>query len=193
MKHLSTKTQFKEAISYLKESSKYIYYSIGVFVISAIIGLVFKENLTFIDELLKGLIAKTIGLNAPEMIFFILQNNLQSALLSVFLGIFLGIFPLFSSVTNGVVLGYVMGRSLEVSSILVWWRLLPHGIFELPAIFISFGLGIKLGFSILLPKKIRIKEFKRRFYNSFNVFLMIIIPLLIIAAIIEGIAISFLS
>jgi len=27
----------------------------------------------------------------------------------------------------------------------ILWRLVPHGIFELPAVFISLGLGIKLG------------------------------------------------
>lgn len=263
-KHLSTKTQFKEAINYIKESSNYIYASIGVFIASALIGLVFKENLAFIDKLIEKLIAQTMGLNTPEMIFFILQNNLLSSVLSILLGIFLGLFPLFSSITNGIVLGYVLGKTLEVAGILSWWRLLPHGIFELPAIFISFGLGIKLGSGfinnyikhywkkrkilVLLPLiitlffaiidlflinplyqqiplpitnillvpfafilnlflyfalfiiityisniKLRIiqnKHFKYNFYNSFNVLLMIIIPLLIIAAIIEGIAIG---
>jgi stage II sporulation protein M len=193
MKPLSTKTQFKEAISYVRESKKYIYGSVFIFFISTIFGLVFRENLNFLEAVIERLIAKTADLNSIEIIFFILQNNLQSSLLAIVLGIFLGIFPLFSSLTNGLVLGYVLGRTLEITSIFDWWRLLPHGIFELPAIFISFGIGIKLGFSLFLKKGRRTKEFIKRFYNSFNVFLMIIIPLLIIAAIIEGLLIGLLS
>ena len=39
-----------------------------------------------------------------------------------------------------------------IEGILVLWRLLPHGIFELPAIFISLGLGLKLGTSLISAK-----------------------------------------
>ncbi|MFH1289814.1 MAG: stage II sporulation protein M [Nanoarchaeota archaeon] len=189
---LSIKKQFKEAASYLKESSTYIYSSIILFALGSIFGFIFREHLTFLEKFLEELILKTEGLNAPEMIFFILQNNLQGSFFAVFFGIFLGIYPIISSISNGVILGYVLARTYEIAGILYWWRLLPHGIFELPAIFISFGLGIKLGFSLFLNRKIRAKEFKRRFYNSINALLMIIIPLLILAAIIEGLLITLL-
>jgi len=192
-KNLSTKVQFREAAAYIRESKHFIFISIILFVFGAIIGVIFQNELApTINEILKELLNKTFGLNTPEMIFFILQNNLQSAFLSILFGIFLGIFPVVSGIINGVILGYVLSKATEVSGITSWWRLLPHGIFELPAIFISFGLGIKLGFSFLLSRKLRIKEFKRRFYNSINVFLMVIIPLLIIAAIIEAILIMFI-
>ncbi|MFH1425245.1 MAG: stage II sporulation protein M [archaeon] len=192
MKPLSTKTQFKEALTYLKESRKYVYTVIILFFLSVLFGFLFKENLTFIDKLLEQLIIQTQNLNTIEMIFFILQNNLLSSFISIVTGIFIGAFPVASTIINGTVLGYVLGLTLDTSSIASWWRLLPHGIFELPAIFISFGIGIKLGFSLFLNKKIRVREFKRRFYNSFNVLLIVVIPLLIIAAIIEGLLISLL-
>jgi stage II sporulation protein M len=193
-KKLSLKTQWREAVSYLKESKHFIVISIILFIFGAIIGAIFQEELTpLINEVLKDLLRKTAGLNTFEMVFFILQNNLQSAFVSILIGLFLGIFPIVSDLTNGVILGYVLARASEVAGISSWWRLLPHGIFELPAIFISFSLGIRLGFSAFINKKYRVQEFKRRFYNSINVFLMVIIPLLIIAAIIEGILIGFLE
>lgn len=192
-KHLNTKTQFKEALAYLKESSSYIYSAIFLFAISIVFGIVFKENLSFIDKILREIVDKTAGLSAPELIFFILQNNLETALLSLLLGIFFGIFPIFNALANGVIIGYVLALSYKVAGLSSWWRILPHGIFELPAIFIALGLGMKLGFTIFLKKQNKIKEFKRRFYNSFNVFLMIVIPLLIIAAIIEGLLIAFVG
>ena len=193
MKSLKIKTQFKEATSYVNESRYYIIVSISIFIFGALIGFLFQNELSaMINEILKDLLNKTAGLNTQEMVFFILQNNLQSSFLAIICGIFLGIFPIISGLTNGIVLGYVLSKTSEIAGITAWWRLLPHGIFELPAIFVSFGLGIKLGFAWFLPQKRRWKEFKRRFYNSINVFLMIIIPLLIVAAIIEGILIGLL-
>jgi len=192
VKDFSLREQWKDAKKYLYETKKYIYFIIGLFIVSTIFGLVFRGELTFINKLLENLINRTEGLNGFEMVIFILQNNMLSALSSFFLGIFFGIFPIIGTVTNGVVLGYVLGRSYEVAGLWIWWRLLPHGIFELPAIFISLGMGVKLGFTVLSGKNFK-KEFKRRFYNSMNIFLLIVIPLLIIAAIIEGILIAFIS
>jgi len=164
---LNLKTQFKEALSYLKESSKYIYFAVLIFVISAIFGFANSNQLSFIDKFLKEIISQTLNLGPIELIFFILQNNLQSALISLAGGIY------------------------SAAGLLVLWRLIPHGIFELPAIFISLGLGIKMGFSFFSKNKS--EEFKKRFFNSANVFLMIVIPLLIIAAIIEGLLIVFMN
>ena len=193
MPELKTKTQFKEAIAYLKESSNYIYITITIFIISAIMGFFYRSELTFLNKIIAEIILKIQGLNSIEMVFFILQNNLQSSFLAVILGIAFGIFPIINSISNGAVIGYVLGLAYDIAGFSEWWRLLPHGIFELPAIFISISLGMKLGFSIFLPKKLRAKEFKRRFYNAMNTFLMIVIPLLIIAAIIEGLLIAALG
>ena len=175
------------------------------------------------------------------------------------LGIFLGIFPIITTISNGVILGYVLKRTAESVGVIEFWRLFPHGIFELPAVFISLGLGLKLGkdiiknylktnkknrsmqflgiISIILPiigiiilrsiiinaqqntiyliysilsfvfsfililqflilffimdKKIR-KFNIERIYNSLKIFIKIVMPLLIIAAIIEGLLITAL-
>jgi len=65
---------------------------------------------------------------------------------------------------------------------------LPHGIFELPAIIISFALGIKLG-SFVFAKE-PWAELRRFVINCIRIFFFIVIPLLVIAAIIEGILIG---
>ena len=57
----------------------------------------------------------------------------------------------------------------------------------MPAVFISLGLGLKLGMFIFSKKPGL--ELRKRFFESLNVFLFIVVPLLIIAAIIEGILI----
>tara|TARA_Y100000034_G_C6716675_1_gene316852 strand:- start:368 stop:697 length:330 start_codon:yes stop_codon:yes gene_type:complete len=107
------------------------------------------------------------------------------------LGIFLGIFSFLILIVNGYVLGFVASKSVAVEGILVLWRLLPHGIFEIPAVMISAGLGLKLGAYLFVKHKKG--DFKQWLLNSLRVFLFIVVPLLIIAAIIEGILIIFLS
>jgi stage II sporulation protein M len=190
-KELSIQKQFSEARTYIKESKNFIYFSIILFAFFTIFGFLISDKLTFLDGLLKELILRTENLNMSEMIFFILQNNMQSALFSIILGIGIAIFPLISIAMNGTIMGYVLARTSEIAGFTSWWRILPHGIFELPAIFISFGLGIKLGFAIFTKNSGL--EIKERFYQSMNAFLMVILPLLIIAAIIEGALILLLN
>jgi len=189
---ITLKKQYKEALNYIRESKKYIYYSIVIFLISSLIGYIFSPYLSFIEEYIKKLIEPTLNLNALELIFYILQNNLQGALVSIIAGTIGGIVPILSAIGNGVIIGYVISLVAQTHGFLSIWRLFPHGIFELPAIFIALGLGTKLGFVIFF-KGNKNKEFIRRFYNSINVLLIIIIPLLIIAAIIEGLLISLFS
>ena len=100
------------------------------------------------------------------------------------LGIFFGIFPLWFTLQNGYVLGFVSSISVGEAGIGSLWRIIPHGIFELPAIFISLGLGIKLG-SFVFYKDSR-KKFNEFLKNSLRVFIFIVIPLLVLAGIIEG-------
>lgn len=148
-KRPSIRKQYKESLYYLKDSLNYIYFTIGLFIIAGVLGFFFRAHLTFIDAILEELFLKTEGLGPGQLILFILQNNFQSSLFALVLGLFVGVFPLLSTITNGALIGYVLGKVYEVSGFAEWWRLLPHGIFELPAIFISISLGLKLGHGVL--------------------------------------------
>lgn len=104
--------------------------------------------------------------------------------MGIILGGLFGVLPVLFSLYNGYILGFVgkLSVSAEGASSLLW--LLPHGIFELPAVFISLGLGLKLGTFIFHKNKAEI--FKEYIIKSLKVFILIVIPLLIIAGIIEG-------
>jgi len=119
-----------------------------------------------------------------ELVSFIFFNNLQSSFLGMIFGFFLGIFSVITIVVNGYLLGFVSARVVQEGGVFVLWRLLPHGVFELPALFISMGLGLKLGMFVFYKK--RFKTLKTFFWNSLRVFVFVIIPLLVIAAVIEG-------
>ena len=108
---------------------------------------------------------------------------------SIVFGILLGLIPIFYSITNGVILGYVFSKIYNLSGFSEFWRILPHGIFELPAIIISMALGLKLG--LFFYSSNTWKEFKQRVMGSFRTFIFVVIPLLVIAALIEGLLITY--
>ncbi len=183
---------YKQSWNYIKESRNYIYSIIGVFVVFALIGYLVPptpEVQDMIMEFLKDLIEKTQNLNQGELTAYIFWNNLQSAFTGLFFGIVLGFFSVIATMINGYVVGYVSKLAVGVEGLSVLWQLVPHGIFELPAVLVSLGLGSKLGSFIFQEKKI--ESLKHFLWMSFLVFVLIVLPLLIIAAIIEGGLINF--
>lgn len=173
-----------ESISYIGKHKKYIYSVTFLFFISALLGFIYSSYLGVLDPFLKEIADSTEGLDYLELIWFIFSNNVTSAVSVIFLGAFFGIFPIFNALSNGIILGYVYSKASSIAGYLVIWRLLPHGIFELPAIFISFGFGIHVGASLFGPNKI--KTLKARLKKSMTAFLAVVVPLLILAAVIEG-------
>jgi len=178
---------YTAAFSYVKESRIFIYSVIAIFLFFALLGFFVPPPaqleaaiLNFIENLLK----QTEGLSQAGLIRFILLNNIESSFMGMLLGIALGFFPIMSALANGYLLGFVAAKTVSSSGISVLWRIFPHGIFELPAIFISFGIGLRLGTFVFAKNKFR--TLKYYIINSIRTFFLIIVPLLIIAAIIEG-------
>ncbi len=185
---LSVQKPYARGAKYLQESANYIYLVIVLFFLFGIFAFFFSSSFTFLDEVLRRILEQTKDLSTPALIDFIFFNNLQVSFSGLFLGFFLGIFPLINVISNGAVLGYVFAKLAEISRLGEFWRIFPHGIFELPAVFISLALGIKLGMFIFAEDKL--SELKRRARESLIVFVFYVAPLLIIAAVIEGVLIG---
>ena len=186
--------EYKKSWEYIKESKKFIYLIVGIFLLFFLIGFFIPTPQFFYDEIIKfirELLTKTQDMSQLDLIGFIIYNNVQSTFFAIIFGVFFGIFPLINAVANGYVLGFVSSISVNNGGLSRLLELLPHGIFELPAVFISLGLGLKTGMFIFKEEKI--KTLKNYFGNSLRVFLLIVIPLLIIAGIIEGILIFLLK
>ena len=184
---------YKDSWSYLNESRYYFIFVVSLFFLLSLfvfLGLQNNELNKIVFEQLKEIILEFEGLNTFQTVLKIFLNNLSAAFFGIFLGLFFGIFPIMFILFNSYVVGLVARMSVDSEGILVLWQLLPHGIFELPAIFISFGLGIKLGMFVFAKNPW--KELQYRFWKSFRVFLLIVLPLLFLAAIIEGILVVLL-
>jgi stage II sporulation protein M len=189
---INFKNEYKKSLRYLKQSKKFIFTIAGIFLFFAVLGFTFplpQDIYTQLVNYLKSILSQTDNLSHFELIQFIFINNLKSTFAGIFFGAVIGLFPLFSTMANGYILGFVSSMSVSSAGVMSLWRIFPHGIFEIPAICISLGLGLKLGTFIFEKKKL--KTFRDYFLNSVRVFLLVVIPLLIIAAIIEGTLIIF--
>lgn len=189
----SLKNEYENSWNYLKESRKFVYLIVVIFFVFALIGFfvpfpdsIIEKILEYIQEIL----SKTENMGVSELTSFIFFNNLKSSFFGMVFGFILGIFPVLVAVVNGGLLGFVASAVVSQEGFLSLWRIFPHGIFELPAVFISLGLGLKFGTFVF--QKDKSKYFKKYFWNSLRVFFFVIIPLLIIAAIIEGVLIFYL-
>lgn len=177
---------FLMALKDLKKIKNYFIFSLVLFFSFSIIGIIFPHILEDkILELIKSLIVKTEGLNLIELFIFITSNNIQVSFFGMILGIFLGIIPSLALIVNGYVLGFVINRSIASEGIFIIWRLFPHGIFEIPAVLIGTSLGIKLGTDF--------KNIQKNFKSSLRIFILILIPLLVIAGIIESFLVGLIS
>jgi len=185
------KNQYIKSWNYLLDSLQFIKTIVILFFVFTLIGFFFPVPEVFVEKLiefLREIFDKTKDLSQIELIKFIFLNNLKSSLFGLFLGIFLGVFPILVTIMNGYILGFVAFLSVSEGGFIVLWKLFPHGIFELPAIFISLGLGLRLGTLIFKNKKL--KSFRDHLGDSTRVFVLVVIPLLALAAIIEGILIA---
>lgn len=186
------RSKIEHSFEYLKKSKKFILISFLVFLIFSFIGFFinFPEEvslyfLNYFEELIK----ETSQLGTFELILFLLSNNMSASFFGLFSGVFFGVFPFFGALLNGFVLGFASNLSVVENGFFSLFSLLPHGVFELPALFISLGLGLKLGW-VFLKNFFKGDILKRELKNSFEVFIFIVLPLLALAAIIEGILIS---
>jgi len=179
--------------SYIRESKNSILFATAIFLFFIFAALVLPVP-SLLEEMIKNsinqIMERTIGLNTSGIIFYVFFNNLEVSLVGMFFGIFIGIIPFMLLAVNGYVIGYVSRIVMYEKGVFYLWRLVPHGIFELPAVIISLGLGMRLGLSAF--SKNPGKEFVRRALLSLKALLIMVI-LLFIAALIEGSLISIFS
>lgn len=180
---------YRSAWKYVRESKVYVLAIIALFFLSMMMGFAFPSLFALFDDVLAGIVDETEGLSASGLIVYIFANNFQSSLYGMLFGVLIGLFPIGATVLNGTLIGYVLRLSWNLTGASEFWRLLPHGIFELPAVFIALGLGIRLGGWVFAKEKV--KMLAHHLYHSLLVFVLIIVPLLVLAAVIEGLLIAF--
>ena len=180
-----------EIKKYLYSLRFYILLSSLVFISGILTGYSFvsdfpEETRKIIEEL-EELFASGKEMTDFQVFLFILENNITNLLLVLLLGIFAGIIPLLSSFVNGMVLGIfacLISESLSWKFFLV--GILPHGIIEIPVLILATAIGMRIGKVALwrlFGGKIGIKK---ELAKAFKFYIIVLVPLLILAAAIEA-------
>lgn len=117
----------------------------------------------------------------------IMTNNLSVAFMSFAAGITGGIGTIYMMVFNGLLIG-VIGTACWFSgmNLQLWSFVAPHGVLELPAIFIAGGAGLRLACGLLFPGFLPRRESVARAGTEAVKLLLGTIPILIIAGVIEA-------
>ncbi|MCZ7383395.1 MAG: stage II sporulation protein M [Candidatus Methanoperedens sp.] len=176
---------------YLYSLRKYVLAVTVIFIAFLIIGVLVSitnpEKSTYYIELFKKTFGWITQLNPFERMLEIFKNNAVNSLLALVLGIGLGFVPFFLIAVNGLFLGMVAEVfSTEKGILFVLAAVLPHGIIELPMVFLSAAIGLRLGYEMIRVLKGERTNLKQEFLQGLWFYLVRILPLLFVAAVIES-------
>ncbi len=124
---------------------------------------------------------------APAASSFIMTNNITVSFLSFAYGITAGLGTVFMMVFNGVMMG-IVGTAcwLNDMSLPLWSFVAPHGVLELPAIFIAGGAGLRIAQGMLFPGLLLRRDSLAEAGGEAVRLLMGTVPVLVVAGLIEG-------
>lgn len=192
------KELYKDCLDALRKNRRYLRFSFGGFFIVVLFSMVYvllmpgeKIRLIkdFVDQLSETLISNTGGKITWYGIF---ANNIRAAFIGGALGAVPYLFlPWFAVAVNGLILGvlpaYLHRTGTSIVKTLVF-GILPHGILEIPAVLISFAFGFLICRKItnLVMGKEKSSQFKEAVVSFIKVYALIIVPVLLIAALIEA-------
>jgi len=117
----------------------------------------------------------------------IMTNNIQVSLAAVAGGITGGLLTTYAMLLNGIMIGTI-GTLVGQNNLAFpfWAFVFPHGALELPAIFLAGGAGFLLAKALLFPGQYRRVDALKIYGIQAAQLVFGIVPMLVIAGIIEG-------
>ena len=187
---------FGKMIKTLADNVKWIALSFGIFLLGAVVYVLFLEGNIEINQVIGEQFEAIEELGREifegtwlQGVLLLFLNNLRASLFLMLSGVFAGIPTFLGIFINGALLGFITtmitSEGLSAAPFLIL-GILPHGIFELPAFFICTAFGFKLGYHLMIPISglSRMKSLAS-VLKEFGVVLPLVVALLVIAAFIE--------
>ena len=176
----------------------YVQIALLIFVVSAAVGagLTYQDpdfKLSIIGPQMVQTIEKRemwthsiVGIK-PQASSEIMTNNIGVGFVTFAMGITAGLGTIYMMLFNGLLIG-VIGMACHQSgmSLQLWSFVAPHGVLELPAIFLAGGAGFRIAAGLLFPGYLPRRESLARAGTDAVKLLLGTIPLLIIAGTIEA-------
>ena len=189
---------WKDYPEVFRRNWNYILGAVLVFAASAIVGAALTwQNPDFKLAILGPGMVKTIekremwthsilGLK-PLASSAIMTNNIGVSFTTFAMGITGGLGTLYLVSFNGLLIGVIgMACHLSGMSLKLWGFVAPHGVLELPAIFIAGGAGFRIAAGLLFPGYLPRRESLVRAGNDAVKLILGTIPMLIVAGVIES-------
>lgn len=178
--------------AYLSRLRPYIATSLTIFAAGMAIGLTVVYQVPGLTDQFVNTLAEFVGMfkgmpkwKLAAAIFF---NNSFKTLLAILLGPALGLVPIIFLLANGAALGVALSLSIHArgwsASLL---SILPHGIIELPAVFLGTSIGVMLGVQTIQRLTGRSDtNLSGEMGSALKYYCTVIVPLLFLAALVEA-------
>lgn len=180
-------------LEYFYSSRKYFIAGVAAFTVSFAVGVLISAIFPGASEKLLEMLKDTYGgittLDPFQRMLEIFKNNVNTCFIALLGGLVIGIIPFFIVAVNGTVLGILVELFFrKQGALFVIAAILPHGIIELPMVLISVGIGFRLGHAVFLA--IRNQKTMHELMHELKLgvffYIKIVVPLLLVAALIES-------
>lgn len=168
----------------LAEAKRSIAFALACFVCAAAVGYLAPERFEFLREQVQELFREFAGMSPLVFIAKIFLHNLVVAYIAMCLLPLFGLVPLALGVLNGFLIGWAVAEFVSLYGAKVALMLVPHGIFEIPAMIVAWGVGMwrGAGYRFARPDRTVAERWKR----AHAVLVTVVVPLLLVAAVVEG-------
>jgi stage II sporulation protein M len=167
----------------------FLAFVVGLFLATGVSGFFAPEPVREqLVAVFRAFVSPVLDLSSDRLFLFIVVQNSRAALIAVVSGVAFGLLPLVFAAANGFVLGVVCRTAIAAAPAgAVALRILPHGVFELPALFLASAYGLWLG--SIVVRRMRGDDGVRvgaSLKHAVRMYLLLILPLLLVAATIEA-------
>jgi stage II sporulation protein M len=138
-------------------------------------------------DVFQAVVGNYRGMAGGTLFFNILVQNVMASIFVLISGVIVGIIPTFAIGSNGFGLGVLYRQAAEVSGYSkAVLKVLPYGVFEIPALLIAASYGLWLGVTVVRRMRGNESAFLRfNIEHAFRRYFAVVFPLLVVAAAIE--------
>ena len=159
-----------------------------IFAVSFLAGILAPSSIRQqMTEVFQAVVGNYGGLAGGMLFFNILVQNVMATIFVLISGVLGGIIPTFAIGSNAFGLGVLYRQAAEVAGYSkAALKVLPYGVFEIPALLIAASYGLWLGVTVVRRMRGR-EDNLLRFHieHAFRRYFAVVFPLLIVAAGIE--------
>ena len=178
--------------AYLTRLLPYLSGSLTLFTLGIVAGAVAVRQIPGLAdhfvETLASFVKTFAGMPPWKLASAIFLNNALKTLMAILLGTVLGFVPVLFLLVNGMALGVAISLSIQARGL--WASLVsivPHGVFELPAVFLGTSIGLMLGIHSMRRLIGRSDTTIRAELGvGLKYYFTVILPLLLLAASVEA-------